>query len=266
MTIRDSLSERISTYKNTAEHNDSIYSDFSKLVLEFPLLVDHRQYIERNSLGFGDIAFHYMWYLIVIHLLGHTTCPKILEIGVFKGQTISLFALLSSNLNLDLSIAAISPLRGNPLPKSVWERRIKKIISFKFRQEIQSGNFYPDDDYLEIIKQLFIHFDLEFSKVRMIQGFSNEKHVLESIGEEKFSLIYIDGDHTYEGVKSDINNYGHRVEKNGFLVMDDANYYNPGSSFWKGYEVVAKACDILPSLGFVNVLNVGHNRIYQKVF
>jgi alpha-D-ribose 1-methylphosphonate 5-triphosphate synthase subunit PhnG len=46
--------------------------------------------------------------------------------------------------------------------------------------------------------------------------------------------------------------------------MDDAAYGLPGTSFWKGYETVARACLRLPDLGFDNVLNVGHNRVFER--
>jgi hypothetical protein len=55
------------------------------------------------------------------------------------------------------------------------------------------------------------------------------------------------------------------VTKGGFLVADDAGCGLPGTSFWKGHEAVSRAAEILPSLGFVNILNVGHNRIYERV-
>jgi hypothetical protein len=46
--------------------------------------------------------------------------------------------------------------------------------------------------------------------------------------------------------------------------MDDAAYGLPGTRFWKGYETVARACELLPGLGFTNVLNVGHNRVFER--
>lgn len=47
-------------------------------------------------------------------------------------------------------------------------------------------------------------------------------------------------------------------------MIDDASYDLPGNGFWKGYESVARACRRLPGLGFKNVLNVGHNRIFER--
>lgn len=47
--------------------------------------------------------------------------------------------------------------------------------------------------------------------------------------------------------------------------MDDASYYLEGSVYWKGHEEVSKACESIENLGFKNILNVGHNRVYEKV-
>jgi predicted O-methyltransferase YrrM len=94
---------------------------------------------------------------------------------------------------------------------------------------------------------------------------SNEPKVIEQVKEKKFDVIYIDGDHSYQAVIHDIQTYSPMLSENGFLVMDDASNLIPGSVFWKGRPEVSKACEIIYDLGFENVLNVGHNRIFQKI-
>jgi len=265
MLLTDSFASRIASYENTAECNDRIHQEFTQLVQTIPFLKEHRKYIEDNDLGFGDAAFHYMWYLLIQHVAKTFPCPKVLEIGVFKGQVISLWSLIAAQQQLEISRAGISPLKGNPLPESRWSRRWNSLINLRFRRDLASGNFYPEENYRSIIADLFNTFQLDVSQVRLIEGYSNDPSILKTIENETFSLIYIDGDHTYEGVMADIQNYGRLVEPNGFLVMDDASYYLPGNAFWKGHETVSRACECIPSCGFVNVLNVGHNRIYQRI-
>ena len=75
---------------------------------------------------------------------------------------------------------------------------------------------------------------------------------------------YIDGDHAYVAVCTDIRDYAPLVAAGGLLAMDDAACFRPGKTFWKGRESVSKACETFPPLGFKNVLNVGHVRVYQK--
>ena len=67
------------------------------------------------------------------------------------------------------------------------------------------------------------------------------------------------------GVIHDLQTYSPLVSSSGLLVMDDGSYFLPGSRFWKGHKQVSKACRIIEGLGFANSLNVGHNRVYQRI-
>jgi len=46
-------------------------------------LQEHRQYFSHDMRGFGEDAFHAMWYLVFSEFKPN----KILEIGVYRGQT-----------------------------------------------------------------------------------------------------------------------------------------------------------------------------------
>ena len=46
--------------------------------------------------------------------------------------------------------------------------------------------------------------------------------------------------------------------------MDDAANLIPGSKFFKGIEEVSRATEEIDPLVYKNVLNVGHNRVFQK--
>jgi hypothetical protein len=266
MMLTDTFSSRIGHYQNTAEGNDALHQEFSQLVHDVPFLIEHRKHVEKYQLGFGDPAFHYMWFLILQYIASDFPQARLLEIGVFKGQVISLWSLIAKQLSLNIRVTGISPLEGNPLPKSVWVRRFENLLSAQFRRNREAGNFYPNEDYKAIIEDLFSRFNLDFSQIRILQGYSNDEYVLSQVHQEKFSLIYIDGDHTYEGVVRDLQNYSPLVELNGLLVMDDASYYLPGERFWKGHETVSRACDeMISSLGLINIWNIGHNRVYRKV-
>jgi Methyltransferase domain len=262
--VDDSLMDRVDAYENTATHNDSLHEEFTRLTQSIPFIARHRKHVEANQLGFGDAAFHYMWYLLIKHMAQNFMRPNCLEIGVFKGQVISLWALIAAELGYDMSITGISPFKGNPLPVSKWKRRLKRLSSAAFRQELAAGNFYPDEDYKLVVKSLFQAFDLSLSQTQFIEGYSNDAAVLDVARRQKYTLIYIDGDHTYEGATADIKDYSPLIEEGGFLVMDDASCNLPGNSFWKGHESVSRACEIIPTLGFKNILNVGHNRVYRR--
>ena len=72
-------------------------------------LRDHREYFKQNNRGFGEDAFHTMWYL----LFEEYKPKQVLEIGVYRGQIISLFSLLSQKLDLNSEINGISPFTSS---------------------------------------------------------------------------------------------------------------------------------------------------------
>jgi hypothetical protein len=262
--MNDSLTMRIRQYHNTAEHNERLYSEFTSLTDSISWLKTHRDLIEQNGWGYGDRAFHYMWYLLLLDLAQERRLINCLEIGIFKGQIISLWSKIAKEMHIDLSITGISPFEGNVNITSRYWRRFRSIFDVNYRKMSRVGNLHPKADYLSIIKEVYSTFDVDLDGVNLIKGFSNESEVIGRVEKTEFDLIYIDGDHSYEGARFDILTYAPLIRDGGYLVMDDAAFFLPGNSYWKGFESVSRAVEEIPGLGFMNVLNVGHNRIYKK--
>lgn len=261
------LGDWVSRYRNDASSNEFVHRAFTQKVEDFPLLFNHRVHFEKHKLGFGDRAFHYMWYLILKDCFEKVEQPSLLEIGVYKGQIISLWAVIAQQFEKGISIHAISPLEGHVAPKSSLLFKIKSRLSKRFREDVEAGNFYDKEDYQSIIEHVFNHFNVQFSNVKLYKGYSTDKSILMQMNGKLFDVIYIDGDHSKSVVEADIRNYSPYIKRGGLLVMDDASCHLPGgggSTYWKGHQSVSDACEIIPDLGFTNILNVGHNRIYQK--
>ena len=254
----------VASYRNTAEHNDRLHQVLTEMTWADPLLAAHRRHVEENQLGFGDPAFHSMWRLLLQAAAARFGTVRALEIGVFKGQVISLWSLLAREYHLDLRISALTPLSGRPLSRSRVLNKLRHWFSASFREQVQSGNFYPPDDYEGIIRALFRKFSLDFGQVTLHRGFSTDPTLLSRLSGENFEIIYVDGDHTYQGALHDFNQYGPKVVPGGWLVADDAGCELPGTVFWKGHETVSRAARELPALGFTNILNVGHNCVYER--
>ena len=191
MIFKPTLSEIAKDYKNTSESNDKIHALFTSLTNQDPLLNNHRQYIEKNKLGFEDTAFHSMWARIIELVVDRFKNVRALEIGVFKGQVISLWSLLGSKNSWPLEISAISPFEGDPLPPSKIKIFFLKFNK-KFRDKIKIGEFYPKEDYLKIIKNTFSQFGLPFEEAVIYKGLSSDKKVLSKLENEKYEIIYID--------------------------------------------------------------------------
>lgn len=62
-----------------------------------------------------------------------------------------------------------------------------------------------------------------FENVKIHKGFSGQ--ILNQFDDEYFDLIYIDGDHSYFGVKNDINLSYQKTKPNGFICGHD--YVSP---------------------------------------
>lgn len=258
------FSRLVAAYRNTANHNDALHQALTAQTWADSTLAVHRRHVEEHGLGFGDPAFHRLWQLLLSAAAQRFNQVRALEIGVFKGQVISLWALLAREQQLNLSIFALTPLSGRPLPGSRVLNKLRHWFSPRFREQVMSGNFYPADDYEAIIRTHFRRHDLEFDRVKVYRGFSTDAALKADLVQSRFEIIYVDGDHTYEGALHDFQHYGPKVVPGGWLVADDAGCGLPGTAFWKGHASVSRAAEVLPGLGFTNVLNVGHNRIYER--
>ncbi len=71
-----------------------------------------------------------------------------------------------------------------------------------------------DDQYLKLIE-----LSKEKKFIKIIRDFSFNAY--KEFSDNYFDLIYIDADHTYEAVLTDLNNWFPKVKKNGFLAGDD---------------------------------------------
>ena len=254
----------VSAYENTAAHNDALHRRLTAATLADSLLAAHRQHVEQNKLGFGDPAFHAMWASLLQAAAQRFGSVRALEIGVFKGQVISLWSLLARELALTVEVSALGPLAGQPRPRATFLSKLRYHLSARFREQIDNANFYADEDYPAIIRAHFAHHGLDFNQVKVHRGFSTDPQILAALAAEKFHLIYVDGDHSYEGALHDFKTFAAKIPLGGWLVADDAGGDLPGTTFWKGHEAVTRAVQIMPSLGFKNVLNVGHNRIFER--
>jgi hypothetical protein len=260
------LQQHLASYQSTLQINDTVWTTFQTRTDSVPFLKAHRDWVEKNAWGFGDRAFHYMWYLILRDDVLKRPKPKLLEIGVYKGQVISLWALIAIQLQSSAMVTAISPFESAKpwFAQSRVLNRIAQMLFKAYRDDIRSANLYENENYLECVHRIFRQFGLSEANVTFLRGYSQDPHVYQQVTDRAFDVIYIDGGHRYEQVIQDLTNYSRLVTAGGYLVLDDASCNQPGSKFWKGHESVSRAADDWGAPGFTNVLNVGHNRVYRR--
>ena len=59
------------------------------------------------------------------------------------------------------------------------------------------------------------------SKITLLAGNSRSSDIFNRLNNNKFDLLFIDGDHSYKGVKSDFFTYSKLVQSGGFIILDD---------------------------------------------
>jgi hypothetical protein len=254
-----------SAYENTARVNEQVFASFTRLTDSIPWLKAHRDWVEANAFGYGQRAFHYLWYLLLPSLGAAFWPVSMLEIGVYKGQIISLAALVARELGFEMDITAISPFAGNQPSIAPWRAAYRFVFRPTWRKEYLLGNLHPAGDYLADNRRMFDGFGLDFGRVHAVRGLSTSPDVVARVKGRAFAVIFIDGDHSYEVARSDIETYAPLVAPGGLVVVDDGASFLPGRGYFKGMKTVSMACRILEqSSEWQNVLNVGHNRVFRR--
>lgn len=203
-------------------------------------LRQHRRYFTRHKRGFGEDSFHAFW----LELLTEYQPANILEIGVYRGQTLSLFALISKKYGFISRVIGISPLSH------------------------ASDNFsnYLIINYLKDIEKNLSTFGVS-DQVNLINAYSNETNGLQAIKSNIWDLVYINGSHDYHIVKSDLDASFANLCIGGFLVIDDSfqgqDYDLPFYAF-SGHphvKIVVKEFLVDNQLYYANV---GHLTVVRK--
>jgi hypothetical protein len=141
-------------------------------------LKEHRNYFQLNNRSYGEDPFHAMWKII----FEEYKPKKMLEIGVYRGQILTLWGILARNNNINPEIYGISP----------------------FNNSGDSVSKYIEIDYLTDVKINHKYFNLKDSEY--IKNYSNDNYAISVINKIEWDLIYIDGSHDYEIVLQDYNN------------------------------------------------------------
>lgn len=233
-----SFSESVEFYKN---RND-IYMYFHHCYNhELPRSIrEHREYIEKHEKGFGEPAFHAMWWKLILEFKP-LNC---LEIGVYRGQTVSLWTLIGELEEQDIEVSGISPFSS---------------ISDSVSEYINTIDFYQD------VQETFE--ELNLKKPFFIRGLSGDNKAIEYIRSKSWDMVYIDGGHDYEDVLSDYKLCFENMEKGGLIVFDDASLYTdyqPLSFSFSGHPGPSRVAREYADKEMKFIGAVGHNNIYMK--
>ena len=197
---------------------------------EVPKLKALRDFVEQKAFGFGERSFYWMWKLIVDELPDHFS---LLEIGVFRGQTLALVQMLAQLAGKTCSVYGVTPLDTTD---GHWESDYKSDIHF-------------------------LHNYFALNQPTIIEGLSTEPEIIESVKVLKsFDVVYIDGGHTYDVAKSDIINYAPLAKQ--YLVIDDCcNDLDIPFGMFPGIQSVTDA--VIDTIETPHSYSVVHNKVWD---
>ena len=201
---------------------------------------DHREYFKQEQRGFGEDAFHAMWWLLLLEFRP----VQMLEIGVYRGQVISLWALINKYLHRPCEVHGISPF--SPLGDSV-------------------SSYLKDLDYMSDVLESFDYWKLP--PPVLIKALSTDPEAVAHIQSQPWDLIYIDGSHEYEIVLKDYRLCLENLRADGILVLDDASLntdYKPPSFSFAGHPDPSRVAREYADKEMEFLGAVGHNNVYKK--
>lgn len=200
----------------------------------------HHTYFTQPGRGFGEDAFHTQWFLLFREFR-----PKsFLEIGVFRGQSLSLAAICARQFQIDCFVQGISPFStaGDAVSR-----------------------YRPGLDYQTDTLENFSHFKLP--EPALLKAYSTDAAAAQLIGSRAWDFIYIDGNHDYDIAKADWEICAKNISPGGIIVLDDSglctNFRAPAFATG-GHPGSSRLATEIDHRAFTEILQVGHNRVFQK--
>lgn len=200
----------------------------------------HRAYFKQEQRGFGEDAFHAMWLTLLLEFKPR----QCLEIGVYRGQVVSLWGLIAKLHNFTCEVHGISPF------SPAGDKLSTYLANLDYLQDTLASNRHfnlPDPDFLK--------------------AFSTDQKAIDFIKSRCWDLIYIDGNHDYEVALADYEVCMDNLADGGLLVMDDSSLYTdfqPPSFSFAGHPGPSRVVQerAMKELRFLG--GVGHNNVFQK--
>lgn len=133
---------------------------------------------------------------------------------------------LLHHFSLPFIIAEVGCAEGR-FSKQIYDWGVKKLYLIDLWEEMpfipgcaSFGQVWHDENYKQVLKEFGSKGDVEIMK-----GFSHK--MATRIEDASVSLIYIDSDHTYDGVKSDIRIWWEKLVPGGIMAFHD--YHDNGN-------------------------------------
>lgn len=200
----------------------------------------HRRFFKEERRGFGEDAFHALWWL----LLSEYRPSRALEIGVYRGQVISLWALIARELGISIEVHGISPFE--PVGDSV---------------SAYAGGVGYEAEVREVV------YRFSGTSPVLVKALSTDVAAHDHIRSIAWDLIYIDGSHDFDVVLSDYHVSRDSLRPGGLLVMDDASLgsdFRPPAFAFAGHPGPSRVAREYARRELRFLGAVGHLNVFQK--
>lgn len=127
---------------------------------------------------------------------------RILEIGVLFGVASACFNRVMADYGRDVRLTLIDPFEG------YYDRGAGDIITgvpvtrAAFERNMAAAGVAAD-------------------AYEIIQGMSDDPAIIKAASASEYDLLLIDGDHSFDGVRKDFENFGPMVREGGVILFDD---------------------------------------------
>ena len=128
------------------------------------------------------------------------------------------------------------------------------------------SRYRKDVDYFNDTLSNFERFKLPAPQ--LLRAFSTDSDAEQLIGSKTWDMIYIDGNHDYDVARRDWNVCAANLKTGGVIVLDDAGLttsYRPPVFATGGHRGPSKLAQEIDRKEFRELLQVGHNRAFQKI-
>jgi Methyltransferase domain len=204
------------------------------------IIREHRRYFTQDFRGYGEQAFHAMWYLLMLER--HPR--KMLEIGVYRGQTVSLWALIAKHTHCQVEARGVTPLIG-------------------LGDEVST---YLEIDYAKDIREHYAHFEL--GEPTITRALSTDPEGVATIRDGgPWDVVYIDGCHDRAVVEHDFHNSLAGLSHDGLIVMDDAALFHPMPPppfAFRGHPGPSEVAEQIAAKEMRPLGSVGHNVVFIR--
>ena len=172
----------------------------------------------------GTTKYIYILIIITIAVLLYISSKKIIE--KFKNDIIifeNRLEMINTLVKKNGIYAEIGVFKGN-LSTQLYnlltptELYLIDLFTGIITSGDQDGNDVEDYDLTISYNNLMNKYDTS-TNVTILKGYSDE--MLSTFDDNYFDMIYLDGDHSYEGVKKDLEVSYKKIKNNGFIMGHD---------------------------------------------